>query len=343
MTWLNDKIYAPYKLAALLETLAEEGIGGDAVLRGTGLDVEEVNDPDSKTSVSQYLIACRNAVRLSSNPATPFLVGRKMHLSAYGMYGYALMCSLTLRDFFTEGVKYHKLATPTVVIDWRDEAGSAIWSFPRLTSPELSVDLHAFLIEQQLVQHAIHISDVAGPACRPTRAIVSYPAPAHARLYEQFLGCPVSFNEGKFELHFDSSILDKPTQLAHKLTSTLMQATCERLIGQAKTSTGLTGQIYQILMVSPGQLPSMEEIAAMVDMNERTMRRKLTTEGTSFGAILDDVRSSLASEYLKTTKMTIENVASLVGFSDAANFRRAFRRWTGKTPKAYRLDDGVED
>jgi AraC-like DNA-binding protein len=334
--WLNDRIYAPYKLAALLETLVEQRIPPSDTLRGTGLSVEELEDPKSKTSVGQYLIACRNAVRLSADPATPFLVGRKMHLSAYGMYGYALMCSLTLRDFFNEGVKYHKLATPTVAIDWREECHSAIWSFPRLMSPELSADLHGFLIEQQLVQHAIHLKDVAGPGCRPVRATLSFAPPPHVHLYEQFLDCPVFFNEDSCELHFDADILDKPTQLAHKLTSTLMQDTCERLIGQAKTSVGLTGQIYQILMASPGQLPAMEQIATMLEMNERTMRRKLVAEGTSFGDIVDNVRSSLATEYLRTTKMTIEDIAALVGFSDATNFRRAFRRWTGKGPREFR-------
>lgn len=334
--WINEKIYAPYKLAALVDTLLQLGVPAHVTLKGTGIEPAQVESPEFMTSVGQYFTACRNAMRASRTSKAPFLVGQKMHLSAYGMYGYALMCSLTLRDFFNEGVKYHKLATPTVVIEWREQDGAAIWSFPRLVSPELSADLHGFLIEQQLVQHVIHLHDVAGPECRPVRALLSYPAPAHADLYSEFLGCPVYFSSEACELHYDASILDQPTHLAHKLTSTLMQTTCERLIGQAKTSAGISGQVYQILMASPGQLPGMDAVADMVHMNERTMRRKLDSEGTSFAEIIDDVRASLASEYLKTTKMTMEDIAALVGFSDAANFRRAFKRWTGKAPREYR-------
>lgn len=330
--WLNDKIYAPYKLSALVDTLVGLGVPPAETLRGTGLAPQELDDAQTLSSVGQYLAACRNAVRLVPDPITPFLVGRKMHLSAYGMYGYALMCCVSLREFFDEGVKYHRLATPTVVIEWREEAGAAIWSFPRLAQPELSADLHRFLIEQQLVQHAVHLQDVAGPTCKPLRATLSYPQPAHADLYERFLDCPVRFGAPACELHFDAAILDRPTQLAHKLTSTLMQATCERLIGQAKTSVGAAGQVYQIVMASPGRLPALGEVAAMVHMHERTLRRKLESEGTSFGAIVDDVRASLALEYLRTTKMTTDDIAALVGFSDAANFRRAFKRWTGKAP-----------
>lgn len=334
--WINEKIYAPYKLAALVDTLQQLGVPAHVTLRGTGLEFAEMECPESMTSVGQYFTACRNAMRASRTPKTPFLVGQKMHLSAYGMYGYALMCSATLRDFFNEGVKYHKLATPTVVIEWREQDGEAIWRFPRLVSPELSADLLGFLIEQQLVQHKTHLNDAAGPECRPVRALLSYPAPDHAYLYHEFLGCPVYFNSEVCELHYDACILDQPTQLAHKLTSTLMQTTCERLIGQAKTSAGISGQVYQILMTNPGQFPGMDVVADMVHMNERTMRRKLDLEGTSFGEIIDHVRASLASEYLKTTKMTMEDIAALVGFSDAANFRRAFKRWTGKAPREYR-------
>jgi AraC-like DNA-binding protein len=334
--WLNDKIYAPYKLSALVETLVGLGVSPVEALKGTGLSIEELDDVQTLTSVGQYLAACRNAVRLVPDPITPFLVGRKMHLSAYGMYGYALMCSLTLRDFFDEGVKYHRLATPTVVIEWREEAGAAIWSFPRLTSPELSGDLHRFLYEQQLVQHAVHLKDVAGLSCRPLKATLSYQEPAHADYYARFLECPVSFDAPACELHFDAGILDQPTQLAHKLTSTLMQATCERLIGQAKTSTGVSGRVYQILMATPGRLPALNEAADMLHMHERTLRRKLESEDTSFGEIVDDVRASLATEYLRTTRMTTDDIAALVGFSDAANFRRAFKRWTGKAPSDFR-------
>lgn len=334
--WLNDKIYAPYKLSALVETLVGLGVPPSETLKGTGIPVEELDDAQALTSVGQYLSACRNAVRLVPDPITPFLVGRKMHLSAYGMYGYALMCSVTLRDFFNEGVKYHRLATPTVVIEWREEAGAAIWSFPRLAAPELSADLHRFLIEQQLVQHAVHLKDVAGPSCRPLRATLSYPEPAHADYYTRFLECPVRFGAPACELHFDAGILDQPTLLAHKLTSTLMQATCERLIGQAKTSVGASGRVYQILMATPGRVTVLSEVADMLHMHERTLRRKLESEGTSFGGIVDDVRASLALEYLRTTKMTTDDIAALIGFSDAANFRRAFKRWTGKAPSDFR-------
>jgi AraC-like DNA-binding protein len=329
---LNERIYAPYKIAALVEVLAEQGISPEQILKGSGVDVDEIYDASVLTSVRQYAIVCKNAVSLSCDPATPFKVGSRLHLSAYGMYGYALMSCLSLRDYFRLGVKYHRLATPTLTIEWTEYPDRAVWSFPDAFVSSPSRELREFLVEQQFVQHVTHLQDVAGRSCPPMEARFSYSAPAHADIYSAFLGCPCFFDQAQCELIYDSAILNQKPQLAHKLTATLLQETCDRLIGQAKTSVGASGEVYQILMSTPGVFPGMEAVANTLNMTSRTLRRRLEAEGTSFHAIVDDVRCSLALEYLRTTKMSTDDVAMLLGFSDAANFRRALKRWTAKGP-----------
>jgi AraC-like DNA-binding protein len=85
-----------------------------------------------------------------------------------------------------------------------------------------------------------------------------------------------------------------------------------------------------MLMSTPGVLPPMEDVAAALNVTTRTLRRRLLAENTSFAKILDDVRSSLALEYLKTTKMSADDIATLLGFSDSPAFRKALKRWTGQ-------------
>ncbi|GAB5096781.1 MULTISPECIES: AraC family transcriptional regulator ligand-binding domain-containing protein [unclassified Caballeronia] len=329
---LNERIYAPYKIAALVEVLAEQGIAVADSLRGVGVSAEELQDASVLTSIGQYATVCRNAVALSCEPATPFKVGGKLHLSAYGMYGYALMSCLSLRDYFKLGVRYHRLATPTVAIEWTEYPDRMVWTFPDAFISSPSRELREFIIEQQYTQHVTHLQDVAGSVCPPVKACFSYPAPAHADIYPKYLGCPCYFDQPQCELVYDSAILDRKPQLAHKLTAALLQETCDRLIGQAKTSSGVSGEVYQVLMSTPGVFPGMEAVAESMHLTTRTLRRRLDEEGTSFVAIVDDVKRSLALEYLKTTKMSTDDVAMLLGFSDAANFRRALKRWTGKGP-----------
>ncbi|HET8702358.1 AraC family transcriptional regulator [Castellaniella sp.] len=332
----NERIYAPYKIAALVEVLAEQGIPPSLSLQGTGVDETRIYDATALTSIRQYVDVCGNALALSADPATPFLTGSRLHLSAYGMYGYALMSCLEMRDYFLLGVKYHSLATPTLTIEWSERDDKAVWTFPDAIVSYDSPDIRRFLIEQQYTQHVTHLQDVFGRPCFPVRACFSYAAPPHAAIYERFLGCPCEFGHPQCELHYDAAILDQRPRLAHRLTATVLQQTCEGLISNASTLTGMAGEVYQRLLRRPGEFPDMEAIAAQLGMTSRNLRRHLQAEGTSFSAILDDVRSSLAVEYVRTTHMNGDDIALLLGFSESTNFRRAFKRWTGKTTREYR-------
>ncbi|MCY1551328.1 putative HTH-type transcriptional regulator [compost metagenome] len=87
----------------------------------------------------------------------------------------------------------------------------------------------------------------------------------------------------------------------------------------------------------PWRFPSIETMARELALEPRALRRKLEIQGTSYRQILADVRRGLAIEYLRETRMTTEEIASRLGYSDAANFRHAFARWTQKTPREYRV------
>ena len=333
----NEKRYAPYKLAALAEVLAEQGIGPEASLSGTGLSAESLSNPETLTSVRQYITVCNNALRLSETPETPFRTGSRIPLSAYGMYGFALVCSPTIREYFQVAVKYHRLATPLLSMSWQEQGDHASWIFPMDSAVAHPDALLRFLMEQQLTQLATHLrAMLEGDAYRPIRASLSYPAPRHTHLYERYLGCPVRFGQPMSELVYPKAVLSAKPLLAHRLTSKILQETCDRILGEVKTSTGVSGEVYQIIASTPGHSPSMEAVAKRICTTVRTLNRKLTTEGTSFTQILDDVRCNLASEYLRSTKLSIDDISELVGFSDASNFRHAFRRWTGSTPARYR-------
>jgi AraC-like DNA-binding protein len=332
----NEKRYAPYKLIALVEVLNEQGIPPEASLSGTGLSPESLAKPETLTSVRQYITVCHNALQLSKTRETPFRTGSRIPLSAYGMYGFALVCSPTIREYFQVAVKYHRLATPLLSMSWREQGDYVSWVLPMNSAITHPDSLMRFLIEQQLTQLSTHLRAVVDHGCLPVRASLPYSAPAHTHLYPQYLGCPVRFSQPIAELTYPRSILCAKPRMAHGLTSKIMQETCDRILGEVKTSTGVAGEVYQIIASTPGHSPIMENVAKQLATTERTLNRKLSAEGTSFTQILDDVRCNLAKEYLRSTKLTIEDISELVGFSEAANFRHAFRRWTGTTPAHYR-------
>jgi AraC-like DNA-binding protein len=333
----SEKRYAPYKVSALVEVLSEQGIAPEASLSGTGLSPESLIHPQTLTSIRQYIAVCHNALHLSKDPETPFRVGSRIPLSAYGMYGFALVCSPTIREYFQVAVKYHQLATPLLSMSWREEKDFVSWVLamnPTVTHPD---SLVRFLLEQQLTQLTTHLRTVVEPdRCRPIRAAVPYAAPRHLSLYKRYLGCELRFGQPVCELFYPRSILSERPHMAHRLTSKLMWDTCDRILGEVKTSTGIAGEVYQIIASTPGHSPTMEMVAARLATTVRTLHRKLQAEGASFTQILDDVRCNLAKEYLRSTRLSTEDISELVGFSEAANFRHAFRRWTGSSPANFR-------
>jgi AraC-like DNA-binding protein len=144
------------------------------------------------------------------------------------------------------------------------------------------------------------------------------------------------FDQEQCELHYDGAILGQRPPLAHRLSATVLQQTCEGLVNSVKALSGMTSEVYHRLLKRPGEFPDMEAVAHQLGMASRSLRRHLSAEGTSFSAILDDVRSSLAVEYVRSTKLNSDDIALLLGFSEPTNFRRAFKRWTGKTTQEYR-------
>ncbi|HEY4010953.1 MAG TPA: AraC family transcriptional regulator [Acidobacteriaceae bacterium] len=333
----NEKRYAPYKLAALVEVLGDQGIAPAASLAGTGLSPESLTQPEILTSVRQYITVCQNALELSKDPETPFRVARRIPLSAYGMYGFALVCSPTIREYFQGSVRYHQLATPLLSMSLREDTDTVSWVLAKNPAIVYTDSLVRFLLEQQLTQLTTHLRTVLEPdRCQPIRAAFPYATPRHVNLYKRHLGCELSFGQPVCELSYPKSILSEKPHMAHSLTAKLMRDTCDRTLGEVKTSTGVSGEVYQIIASTPGHSPTMEAVASRLATTVRTLHRKLLAEGASFTQILDEVRCNLAKEYLRTTSLSMDDISELVGFSEAANFRHAFRRWTGSTPANFR-------
>ena len=133
--------------------------------------------------------------------------------------------------------------------------------------------------------------------------------------------------------------------LGNKVTYAELLQLCNKLLEELKLNTGLAGKVREIFLAGLGQPTSFEHIAERLKMSERTLRRKLELEGTSFRELIDELRAQAAIKYVRDTDLTVEDIAFALGFSDAAAFRHAFRRWTKSAPHEYRrarIDIDVE-
>jgi len=332
---MREKLYAPLKIAAIVRELSDRGYSADRVLSDTGLQTEELTNPNIRTSIEQLLIVARNAIRLCHAQGLGLSVGRRLHVTSYGMYGYALLCAGTLRQAFDTALRYHPLATPVMRIQWKEDHEKATWvlsSYEDIHLPQMTQGLYRFLLEMQFAIHATLIKDIMGSWCLPARVSVVGPAPKHAELLSSVLECPVTFDSPHNGLHYPVSWLDRMPQLANPITAAQMSMTCARLLEELKWQSGISRRVYHELTRTPGRFPDIEAIASTLCMTSRTLRRKLKAEGTSYNDLLASIRCALAEDYLKTTLLSTDDIAAALGFSDAASFRHAFKKWTGMTP-----------
>jgi AraC-like DNA-binding protein len=335
----HERLYVPLKIAAVVKVLADAGVEAGEVLAGTGLSAASIADPNTRTSIEQLFTVSRNAIRLGQVPHIGLRIGQRLHVTSYGMYGYALLCAGTLRQAFELAMRYHQLATPVMAIRWEEDDEKATWVFPNyqeMPLPDLSRGLYRFLLEMQFAIHATLIKDVMGSWCLPARASFAGPPPKHAEELALALECPVTFDHYRSELHYPVAWLEQAPRLANPITAAQMSNTCARLLEELKWQSGISRRVYLELTRTPGRFPDIESIASTLCMTSRTLRRKLEAEGASYSSLLVGVRQALAKDYLKTTLLSTEDIAAALGFGDTASFRHAFKRWTGMTPIDFR-------
>ncbi|HEY3642032.1 MAG TPA: AraC family transcriptional regulator [Xanthobacteraceae bacterium] len=332
----DDKIYPVVKLLTILDALAAEGVAEKDVLAGARISKSAMSSPATRVSLNQILECYHNADRLARDPHFAYHAGLRFHVSSYGMYGFAILSSMNFRQTLDFAVKYHQLATPLAEILFKEETGCGIWTVSPLPHQRVDARLYKYLVE---LQFGIFLSlhrDIMGPAFSVRDLHVTYAPPEDALRYPDIFGCPVLFGQSENKLLFDAAWLDGAPKLGNEITYSTVIALCDNLMEELNLRIGLVGKVRQLLLVNLMQPTSFNDVAGSLNMSARTLRRKLQEESTSFRKLVDELRMDMAIRYLRDTDLTVEDLASTLGFSDAANFRHAFRRWTKAAPHQFR-------
>jgi AraC-like DNA-binding protein len=252
------------------------------------------------------------------------------------MYGFAILSSMNYRQTMQFAETYHQLATPLTELRFKEQSGCGAWTITPMSHSRIDASVYRFLVETQFgICVSLH-RDVMGPSFAAREFHVTYRPPDDAAKYPDIFGCPVLFGEGENRLVFDATWLDGTPKLGNDITYATVVELCDHLMDELQVSAGVAGKVRRVLLTNLMRPRSFGEIAGDVNMSERTLRRKLREENTSFRNLLDQLRMEMAIKYLRDTDLTVEAISGSLGFSDAANFRQAFRRWTKAAPHAFR-------
>ena len=336
----EDKVYQVAKLARFIDALTVEGISVESALAGVPIARNATSSPDTRVSRNQIIEFYRNANKLCNNPHFAYTAGQRFHVTDYGMYGFAILSSTNYRRTMQFAVEYHQLATPLTEIDFKEADGCGIWTFTPIAHPRIDASLYRFLVEMHFgIIVSLH-RDLMGPSFAGQELHVTYSAPDDAPEYSEMFGCPVLFNQSENQLRFAASWLDLTPKLGNEITYLAVVELCDRLMDDLQLRVGLAGKVRQHLLTNLLQPLRFTDVASNLNMSVRTLRRRLRQEKTSFRNLVDELRMEMAIRYLRETDLTVGHISELLGFSDVATFRQAFRRWTRATPHKFRKMSG---
>jgi hypothetical protein len=173
----DDKVYPVIKLATVIDALAAEGIPAQDALAGVHLSSEAMSSPTTRISLNQVIEGYCNAAKLSPDRHFSYHTGLRFHLSAYGMYGFAILSSMNYRQTMQFAEKYHQLATPLTELRFKEQSGFGVWTITPMPHSRIDASLYKFLVEMQFgICVSLH-RDVMGPSFAAGELHVTYRAP----------------------------------------------------------------------------------------------------------------------------------------------------------------------
>jgi AraC-like DNA-binding protein len=316
---------------SLIDLLRNWGVTAEQLLGPLGLTERDVVEPSRRLSHDQYVAILERARALSGEPAIGFAWGLQMHVAAFGYLGFAIMTAADLRGALEVAETFFELTATAFPMRLRIEGESASLVLEERAS-------YGSVRDVALISRLVGLWRISETISgRDLRAIVevAIEEPSyHARFTHP--GIQLRWRQPTTRILFDASMLEHPLVMANPLAHALARDQCTRELQETTSDGRIVREIRGLLHAEDGRIRSAREVAAAAHASPRTLRRKLTQAGTSLASLLEGERRERALMLLRTSDLPLEGVAERLGYANAQNFERAFRRWTGMTPSAYR-------
>ncbi|WP_372748170.1 AraC family transcriptional regulator [Litorivivens sp.] len=327
----NHKIEAPLRpalgLQLLCQTLDELGLDAEPVCADTGLSRQFLETPGQLISKHQEIRFIEAAIAFSGRDDLAFRVGMRYHFGVFGVWGLALATSRDLlqalevaQDFIVlthsfAGLRLHQRKHLAEIRIEQDYPGGAV---------------KAFVLERDLMITLMIASEIAGRRLPVESVDVALPEPAHSALLNRLLDCKVRWNSGDTKACIRIDELQKPLPQANSLTWSACVRQCRELVARQGGDRHYASQVKEA--IARARFRGIGAVCELMQTSERSLRRRLQEENTSFREIQQNLRRELAEQFLADASLSLDQVAERLGYSEPANFCHAFRKWTGQTP-----------
>jgi len=321
--------------------LEQMGYDPERILHNAGIPARPFKKGKGLIPTAQTFAFIREAIEDTGIPALGLILGRRIRLADFGILGFAMESSDNLWQATSLLSAYHEISGGFLAPHLQAAASGEVSLSYQFHVPD--DEYRYFFMEEMLTAYLAIAEELTQVKTSYREVYLDYPEPDHAEQYLELLGeCSVHFSAGKNEVVLDRAGLDLPCRNRDPETCFQCERVCEKLQQELKINDSLLiGKIRKMLHASHGAMPHRDEVARALNMSTRTLSRKLARLDTNYQSVIDEFRAELAKMYLETTNFSVEAICALVGFADRSSFIRAFRRWTGNRPSAYRSRNGT--
>ncbi|MCF6764963.1 AraC family transcriptional regulator [Thiotrichales bacterium 19S3-7] len=275
------------------------------------------------------LIQAKNILKHQS---LGLVIGDKLLTNTHGILGFAMMNSTSLRHSVTLLETYLPLRTNLISIKHQIKGD---YFLLKLSEKHPLNDVKDIILEAVTLALKHLIDYITMNQNLPISIAFSFAKGTQSKLAYQLFQCDIHYDQSFDGILIPLALIDKPLPMADAYACSAAIDICQKELEKIEKKSSISQQIYNLLLENQGEFPSLEVIAENFHLSARTLHRRLLDENTSYRDILDKVKHTLATAYLRNKQMTIQEIAFNLGYHDVANFRRAFKRWEGIPPSKY--------
>lgn len=341
---MSDQTVAAGYVLSFIDLAVSKGVSRADLLAQSGITPDALSNADQRLAFADFVKLVRTAKTLSGDATLALQFGASRPFRDVSIVGLITHAATTMGEAFEELNRYARLV---VEVEGHEVArrfaivrrGDGVWIEDQRRNPNGFPELTESTWVRFVHEHKVYFPD------RPPYVLdvhMTHAAPAHAEAYKTYFAMPVHFGAAWNALKIRESWLSEPTGNSNRYVFGVFNAHADTLLASLLASKTVRGQIEAALIpvLHKGEL-TLAAIARQLGFSRSTLQRRLQADGLTYEAILDALRQRMAIDYLASRKLAVSETAYLTGFSDAAAFTRAFKRWTGTTPGKFRSREPV--
>ncbi len=327
---------------AFLDVAVAHGADRATLLSRSALNGEMMDDQDARIPLGTWQVLIHAAAELTGDPAIALHYATGTRIEQISIVGLITHSCASMADSMAQLNRYAKLMIEVDVMDRGerftvDTTGGEVWIVDNRPDPNAFPEITEIAFGRFIGEFRRHFPD----AEFAKEIQVTWPPPAHAAAYGEILRVPVTFNHHRNALRMAPEWLTVPFDETSSYVFGIFAERADALMAELERAQSMRGRIeaHILPLLHRGDI-GMDAVASDLGMSRQTLYRRLRDEGITFATLLDDLRHRMAADYLRARKVSVNQTAYLVGFSESSSFVRAFRRWTGMTPLEFRNGAG---